>query len=355
MSHIHLPDGVLPFLWWAGGLFLCLVVMFFLVRNLKGEDVRRKVPFVGVLSALMLITMSVPLGIVPVHLSLAVLLGILAGPGLGFLAVFVVNVIMAFFGHGGITVVGINTLILGSEVVLGAWLFRFLGSMIRKIPAAVVSVIAALLVSTAMMVGFLGATVGWVEALPHQHDEDSVEWSGVYQLDTGTYRLSLDGSDDASMLLLILPGGEGEEDGEEVYHGLEDSIIPAEAGAEIEAQEAGYRLELTPAGTSFTLRVEESGTYRLYTGHLPEETDMQIQMDGDVLAAADTRIYQAYDEEGFFEALGEVEYLLFTGWSAVIAILLAGIALEAFITALIVRFFLKVRPDLVRPAGAMNN
>jgi cobalt/nickel transport system permease protein len=217
MSHIHLPDGVLSPLWWISGYILCFAVLWLLTRRLKGSEIRRKIPFVGVVGALMLIFMSVPLGIVPVHLSLAVLCGILAGPALGFIASFVVNMILALMGHGGITVVGINTLLLGSEVILGYYIFKVLSRRMGNTFSAVVSNILALLVSTALMITIVESAAGLSEALP------------------------------------------------------------------------GH-------------------------GH---------------------------------ESVASVQYLVFSGWTAVIVILLAGIFIESLITGLIVRFFSKVRPDLL--------
>ena len=64
--------------------------------------------------------------IVPIayHINLTVISGILLGPSLIFLATLVVNVILALFGHGGITVLGLNTLTLSIEGILGYFLFR---------------------------------------------------------------------------------------------------------------------------------------------------------------------------------------------------------------------------------------
>lgn len=80
--------------------YLPVVDPVFCEKIEKGGDIRRKIPFIGVVGALMLIFMSIPLGFIPVHLSLAVLCGILAGPELGFTAVFAVNTILSLMGHG---------------------------------------------------------------------------------------------------------------------------------------------------------------------------------------------------------------------------------------------------------------
>jgi len=185
-----------------------------------------------------LIAMSVPLVIVPVHLSLAVLTGILIGPKMAFLVVFVVSVILATFGHGGITIVGINTLVIGSEVLVGSTLFRFLGKK-HLTTGVIISVVVAVLVSMTMTIGIIGGAVGFEEVLPHtphSHDENNV-------------------------------------------------------------------------------------------GNHNQETHQE--------------------REHIDEVVEQVNYLVFSGWMAVILILVVGIALEAVISLLIVRFFSKVKPDLL--------
>lgn len=180
MSHIHIPDGVLPFgVWLTCYLFTALIVLM-AIRKIEREDVRKKVPFLGVVSALMLITMSVPVGALPFHINLTVLTGILAGPWLGFLALFIVNLLLAFVGHGGITVVGVNTLILGVELFLGWGIFRLLRKRVHDLPAIGMATVIALLISTVMMVAVVGISqAGWEYALPHSHEQGEHPADGV--------------------------------------------------------------------------------------------------------------------------------------------------------------------------------
>jgi cobalt/nickel transport system permease protein len=56
-----------------------------------------------------------------VHLNLTPLIGILAGPVLGSLIVFIVNILSAATGHGGWGLIGANVLVNFSEVA-AAWL-----------------------------------------------------------------------------------------------------------------------------------------------------------------------------------------------------------------------------------------
>ncbi|MGI6527877.1 MAG: energy-coupling factor ABC transporter permease [Caldicoprobacterales bacterium] len=239
MSHIHLPDGVIAPVWWVPAWIVCATLVWLFAKRLKGDEVRRKIPFTGVVGALMLIFMSVPLGFLPVHLSLAVLCGILAGPGLGFIAVFTVNTILALMGHGGFTTIGLNALVMGSEAVLGYYLFKVLSAKWGTAGSAVIANLVTLLLSTALMVVIVASAVGLPQALPiHSHDEDA---SHLH-------------SDEAE------PVGEQDE---------------------------------TPAN---------------------------------------------------------IRFLSLSGWSAAAVIVLAGILIESVVTGLIVRFFSRVRPDLLDAA-----
>ncbi|TCK97771.1 cobalt/nickel transport system permease protein [Natranaerovirga hydrolytica] len=238
MSHIHIPDGILPFYMWFGGYLVSFLILGILFKKLKTEETKKKIPYTGVAAALMLITMSVPLGIVPVHLSLATLSGILVGPGLGFIAVFVVNLILAFVGHGGITVVGLNTLVIGIELFIGVSLFRLFIKTLKPYISAGISTAVAILTSLVFMILIVGSVAGLTEALPHHHNEHNHV---------------------------------------QEYH--------------------------------------------------EDESD---------------------HHHSFLEEVEDVRYFMFTGFMALFMIVAAGIVLEAFITIAIIKFFLKIRPDIIQ-------
>ena len=262
MSHIHIPDGIIPNLWWIAGYILTAVMIFILIKKIGNQDMGKKVPLAGMSAAIMLVGMSIPLGFIPLHFSLAVLVGILVGPSIGFIVVFTVNIILALFGHGGITIVGINTLIIGSEVIIGYYLFHGLAKNWGRTKAAAGATVVALLISLTLMVSLVGATVGLPEALPHDdHDHHH--------------------------------------DDEEDYHH--------------EDEEDHYH--------------EDEEDY-----HHEDEEDH----------------YHDDHDEGFIEAVQDLDYFVLTGWAALIGILVIGIGLEATVTALIVRFLWKVRPDLLK-------
>lgn len=176
MSHLHFTDGIIAPVWCAVGYLLSAAVLAFCIYKMRGTDNVKRAPFTGLISALMLVTMSVPLGFIPFHLNLTVLLSIISGPYVGFIAVFIVNFILALIGHGGITVVGINTMIMAVEVFLGYAIFYLLSKKINVKASAFIAVLVALLVSASIMVGVVFATNAGIEhILPHQHVAGEIE------------------------------------------------------------------------------------------------------------------------------------------------------------------------------------
>src|SRR3990172_7528885 len=136
MSHIHLPDGILPTWLWVSGFVVAIMVWVFFFRLIKREDLGKRLPLLGMMAAAMVLGASVEV-IPPVyHINLIVISAILLGPSLIFLATFVVNVILALFGHGGITVIGLNTLTLSLEGILGFAFFRLFRKIFRRLSLA---------------------------------------------------------------------------------------------------------------------------------------------------------------------------------------------------------------------------
>jgi len=169
MSHIHLPDGVLPVWLWASGYIAAILVGIILFRFIKEENLARRLPLLGMMAAIMVLGASVELIPIAYHVNLTVISGILLGPALIFLATFVVNVILALFGHGGITVIGLNTLILSIEGILGYLLFHLFWKGLKKLaPTVFLATFLALLVSTFSMIGVIGLGTSHYEELIRQ-------------------------------------------------------------------------------------------------------------------------------------------------------------------------------------------
>ncbi len=169
MSHIHLPDGVLPIWLWVCGWMVSVLVWIILLRMTEKKDVSRRLPLLGMMAAAMVLGASVEILPIAYHVNLAVISGILLGPALIFMATFIVNVILALFGHGGVTVIGLNTLILSMEGVLGYILFRFFWRVLKRLTAATfLATFLSLAISTFGMIGVVGLGVPHYEELIHQ-------------------------------------------------------------------------------------------------------------------------------------------------------------------------------------------
>lgn len=174
ISHIHLPDGVLPWSWWLLADLLAAAWLLLALRRERSASRRPRLPLLGALGACMLLTMSVPLGPLPLHLNLTVITGILAGPWLGFITVFLVNVLLSLLGHGGLTVLGLNSLLMGMEVAVGWWAFHRLGRGWSINWRAIFAPLLALLLSISLSFGVIGWSTGdWSASLPHSHAESN--------------------------------------------------------------------------------------------------------------------------------------------------------------------------------------
>jgi cobalt/nickel transport system permease protein len=94
-----------------------------------------------------------------------------------FISAFVVNLMLAMFGHGGVTVAGLNTLVLAAEATLGYYLFRWSWSLLRtrqSSPAFAggIATVFALLLSSLLMIGIVALSDAGVSvqarALPEE-------------------------------------------------------------------------------------------------------------------------------------------------------------------------------------------
>lgn len=140
MTHLHVPDGVLPLMLWAPGLALAVLLLVPSVR--AGRRAGGPTPgFQAALGGLMLAVMSVPIPLFAMEycLTLGGPIGVLLGPAAAFQTVFIASLILALLGQGGLTVVGLNALILGA----GAALARPAYLALRRRWSAPVSLAAA--------------------------------------------------------------------------------------------------------------------------------------------------------------------------------------------------------------------
>lgn len=158
MSHLHIPDGILPGWLIIAGWLLTAVILAFSIYRTRHTELKRKIPLIGIISALMIVCMTIPIVPITYHLNLSVIAGIILGPAVAFISIFIVDFIIAMFGHGGITVVGLNTVVVGAEAFIGFYLFQLFMVIIGKDSVMWSSGIAAvisLILSTSLLVGIV--------------------------------------------------------------------------------------------------------------------------------------------------------------------------------------------------------
>lgn len=185
MTHIHIPDGVLPVWLWLGGWVLTAIVVWAAGRASRRADRARTVPLLGVVSALVLVAMSIEIVPIAYHANLTVVAGVLLGPWLGLVTAFVVAFVLALLGHGGITVVGLNALLLGAEIVIGWALFRGLVSLLGRKRAGFAgagATVLTLAVTTSLLVGLVAlAGPQWVEQPTGALDPETLSISAPFE------------------------------------------------------------------------------------------------------------------------------------------------------------------------------
>lgn len=155
---MHIPDGVLPIWIVALGWVVTALLLALSIRRVNSEDVKRKLPLIGIVSALMITGMTLEIVPIAYHINLSIIAGILLGPALAFISVFIVDLIISMFGHGGVTVVGLNTIVIGAEAVLGYYLFQALRAVMARRQAgwpSALAVVMSLFLSTSVMLGIV--------------------------------------------------------------------------------------------------------------------------------------------------------------------------------------------------------
>jgi cobalt/nickel transport system permease protein len=175
MAHIHLEDGsftlVWVVVWWACTLLL-IGVSLYIVRSAQKRDNRRiTIAAFCTAAAFAIFQISIPV-FGGVHINLTPLIGILTGPAIGSLVVFIINILSAATGHGGWGMIGVNTLINIIEVTVAYATFR---SVIKYIPdlfsRAGIGTIAGLVCGNGAMIaiiaisGIQGVTQGTSQIL----------------------------------------------------------------------------------------------------------------------------------------------------------------------------------------------
>ncbi len=126
MAHIHLEDGALSptwvLFWWAVAAAIIALTLLWMRRepiSVRKLTIGAMCAAVGI--AAFMVTIPVFGGI---HLNLTPLIGILAGPAIGGIAVLIMNLFSAAVGHGGWGVIGVNVVVNLIEVLIGYYTYR---------------------------------------------------------------------------------------------------------------------------------------------------------------------------------------------------------------------------------------
>ncbi|MHB8174286.1 MAG: energy-coupling factor ABC transporter permease, partial [Nitrospirota bacterium] len=82
MSHLHIPDGVLPVWFWLTGYIIAAAAVALSLFMVRKMDLKKKVPLLGMMSAMMLVGMSLEIAPIAYHVNLSVITGVILGPWL---------------------------------------------------------------------------------------------------------------------------------------------------------------------------------------------------------------------------------------------------------------------------------
>lgn len=120
---MHLPDGMLPLdqalVYWII-VIICLGIFFLRLSKVEENQRNRRLVSTAILTAATIIVSTVtvpsPFGI-PMHFLLIPFIVIILGPFSGTIVAFLALLVQCLIGYGGLTVLGVNTFVMG--VVLG--------------------------------------------------------------------------------------------------------------------------------------------------------------------------------------------------------------------------------------------
>ena len=124
---MHIPDGILPLPVTLGGYAVCAAAVFFCLNRInKRPDPAEDIPKAALLTAAFFVASLIHIPIPPasMHLVLSGLLGVL----LGFFSIPAILIGLFFqaamFGHGGLTTLGVNGVIIGFPAMAAHYMFR---------------------------------------------------------------------------------------------------------------------------------------------------------------------------------------------------------------------------------------
>src|SRR5689334_9710381 len=171
MSHLHIPDGVLPPLVWLPGLVLMALLLWWTSRLTRHAG-PREIAYQSALGGIMLAVMAIPMPITAFDycMTLAGPVGVLLGGAAAFQTSFAVTLILALLGQGGFTVVGLNTVVLGFGAVLARKLYDAAAPRMGVAGAMGLATATSQAVSSLLWVALLALSVKLTPHIAGEHE-----------------------------------------------------------------------------------------------------------------------------------------------------------------------------------------
>jgi cobalt/nickel transport system permease protein len=162
VAHIHLEDGAFSPFWvivWSLAAAGLVALTLFLVG--RRETSPRKLAIAAMCTSVGFAVFQVSIPVFGgIHLNLTPIIGILAGPGLGSLAALLINIFSAAVGHGGWGMIGANTVVNITEVVVAYYVYRLVRTRFRqdRFTSGLGAAVAALAVSALAIVAIVAVS-----------------------------------------------------------------------------------------------------------------------------------------------------------------------------------------------------
>lgn len=152
---MHISEGVLPAGVIAAG-WLVLIILLILTIGWSRKrlgNISEKVPLIAVVTAAFFVAclFKVPVGPTSLHLVLSGLVGILLGP-LALVCIFIGLLLQALlFQNGGITVLGINSVVMGLPAIIAWFIYSALSKKTNTAFSAGLASTFSILLSTLLL------------------------------------------------------------------------------------------------------------------------------------------------------------------------------------------------------------
>jgi cobalt/nickel transport system permease protein len=164
---MHIPDGILPVPVTAAGYAATAAVTWYSLRKIRQkEDPRQDIPKASLMTAAFFVVSLIHIPVPPtsVHLVLNGLMGVLLGY-YAFPAILIGLFFQAvMFGHGGLTTLGVNAIIMGLPAIVAAYIFRLrrLGNKERFWKDATFGFLAGFVAMGLSVAMFVGILITWL-------------------------------------------------------------------------------------------------------------------------------------------------------------------------------------------------